>query len=91
MLNVRLAVAGDVCDGVGLCCPVSNEMSWMRSGTYLSQFLRIFLPTFAKSEDLETWPNHIIVNFLTRIRSVSYLPVAADLSANLLIGNIVLV
>ena len=91
MLNVRLAVAGDVCDGVGLCCSVSNEMSWVRSGTYLSQFLRIFLPTFAKSEDLETWPNHIIVHFLTRIRSVSYLPAAVDLSANLLIGNIVLV
>ena len=25
----------------------SHEMSWMRSGTELSQFLRIFLPTFA--------------------------------------------
>ena len=24
----------------------SYEMSWMRSGTELSQFLRIFLPTF---------------------------------------------
>ena len=24
----------------------SSEMSWMRSGTELSQFLRVFLPTF---------------------------------------------
>ena len=30
----------------------SHEMSWMRSGTELSQFLRIFLPTLeAISED----------------------------------------
>ena len=41
MLNVRLAgdiavhlaVAGDVFDGVFLCCSFSQEMSWMRSGT----------------------------------------------------------
>ena len=45
MLNVRLAsdhlmgnadhlaVAGDVFDGVILCCPFSHEMFWMRSGT----------------------------------------------------------
>ena len=39
---VHLAVAGDVSDGVFLCCPF---LSWMRSGTVLSQFLRIFLPT----------------------------------------------
>ena len=44
MLNVRLAgdhlygkllfkltVAGDVFDGVFLCCPFSHELSWMRS------------------------------------------------------------
>ena len=30
---VHLAVAGDVFDGVFLCCPVSRGMSWMRSGT----------------------------------------------------------
>ena len=35
-----LAVAGDVFDGV-LCCPFSHTMSWMKSGTELSQFLRI--------------------------------------------------
>ena len=29
---VHLAVAGDVFDGVFLCCPFSYEMSWMRSG-----------------------------------------------------------
>ena len=28
-----------------LYCPVSHEMSWMRSGTELSQSLRVFLPT----------------------------------------------
>ena len=49
MLNVRqagdhvyekyLAVAADVFDGVFLCCPVSHEMSWMRSETLLSRFL----------------------------------------------------
>ena len=41
----HLAVAGVVFDGVFLCCPFSHEMSWMRSGTYLSQFLRVYLPT----------------------------------------------
>ena len=28
---VHLAVACDVYHGVSLCCPFSNEMSWMRS------------------------------------------------------------
>ena len=28
-----------------LCCPFSHEMSWMRSGTEFSQFLRLFLPS----------------------------------------------
>ena len=45
MFNVRLAVwemgvhsavAGNVFDGVILCCPFSHMMSWMRSGTELS-------------------------------------------------------
>ena len=40
-------VAGDVVDGVFLCCPFSHEMSWMRHGTELSQFQTVFLPTFA--------------------------------------------
>ena len=31
-IAVHLAVAGDVFDGVFLCCPFSHE-SWMRSGT----------------------------------------------------------
>ena len=35
---VHLAIAGDVFDGVFLCCPFSQETSWMRSGTKLSQF-----------------------------------------------------
>ena len=42
---VHLADAGDVFDGVFLCCPFSHEMSWMSSGTLSGQFLRIFLPT----------------------------------------------
>ena len=57
MLNVRLAgdhLYGNCCspgcrwyvfDGVFLCCSLSHEMSWMRSGTVLSPFLRGFLPT----------------------------------------------
>ena len=40
-----MAVAGDVFDGVFLCCVLSHQMSWVRSGTELGQFLRIFLPT----------------------------------------------
>ena len=32
-IAVHLAVAGDVFDGVFLCCPFAHEMSWMRSGT----------------------------------------------------------
>ena len=42
-IAVHLAVA--VFDCVFLCCPFSHEITWMRSGTYLSQFLRVFLPT----------------------------------------------
>ena len=54
MLNVRppvwemavhLAVAGDVVDGVYLCCTFPLKMSVMRSGTRLSQFLRVY-PTY---------------------------------------------
>ena len=45
-MAVHLAVACDVFDGVlFLCCPLSHETSWVRSGTELSQFLRLFLPT----------------------------------------------
>ena len=43
-MAVHLANAGDVFDGVFLYHPFSHEMSWMRSGTELSQCLRIFLP-----------------------------------------------
>ena len=45
-IAVHLAVAGDIFDGVFLCCPFSHEMSWVRSETKLSQFLRVFLPIF---------------------------------------------
>ena len=44
-MAVHLSVAGDVFGGVFLCCPFFHEMSWMRSGTILSKFLRVFLPT----------------------------------------------
>ena len=40
-----MAVASDAFDGVFLCCSFYYEMSWIRSGTQLSQFLRVFLPT----------------------------------------------
>ena len=43
--SVLLAVAGCIYDVVLLCCLFSNEMSWMRSWTKLSQFLMIFRPT----------------------------------------------
>ena len=32
---------------------------------------------FAKPEDLETWPDHLSIRFLTRVRSSSYSPMAA--------------
>ena len=45
-MAVRLAVAGDVFGSVLLrAVPFPHEMFWMRSGTELSQFLRIF-PTY---------------------------------------------
>ena len=44
----HLAVAAGVFDGVFLCCPFSHDMSWMRSGTSLSQSLTVFLPTLSK-------------------------------------------
>ena len=48
---VHLVVACDVFDGALLCAVLFfHEMPWMRSGTELSQFLRIFLPTFALRE-----------------------------------------
>ena len=44
-MAVHLTVASDGFNGVFLWCHFSHEMSWMRSGTLLSQFLRVFLPT----------------------------------------------
>ena len=32
-ITVHLAIAGDVFDGVFLCCLFSHEMSWMIFGT----------------------------------------------------------
>ena len=46
-MAVDLTIVGDVFNGVLFCAVLfSHEMSKMRSGTELSQFLRIFLPTF---------------------------------------------
>ena len=47
-IAVYLVVAG----GVFLCCPFSHEMSWMRSWTSLSQFLRVFLPSLGSSKPI---------------------------------------
>ena len=56
MLNVRLAgeiavhlaFAGDVFDSVLFCAVLFfHGIFWMKSGTELSQFLRIFLLTFS--------------------------------------------
>ena len=45
-MAVHLAVAGDVFDAVLFCAVLfSNDMSWMRSGTELSQFFDNF-PTY---------------------------------------------
>ena len=47
---------------------------------------------FAKPEDLQTWPNHLSVCFLTRVGSSSHSLLAAwAFFANFLIGNMVLV
>ena len=39
-----------------LCCPFSHEMSWVRSGTELSQFLRI-LPVYSS---FATWGGRVV-------------------------------
>ena len=61
-MAVHLAVAGDVFGGISFCSVLfpSHEMSWVRSGTELSPFLRIF-PTYlrklAKFEKLQFCQN----------------------------------
>ena len=45
-MAVQLCIADDVFDGSYFMLLFSHEMSWMRSGTKLSQVMRIFLPTF---------------------------------------------
>ena len=47
-MAVHLAVVGDVSDGVLFCAVL--EMSCMRSGTELGQFLRIFCTYFFKEK-----------------------------------------
>ena len=49
-IAVHLAVAGGVY-GTFLCCPLSCKMSWMRSLTSLSQFLRVFLSILANNRE----------------------------------------
>ena len=47
-MTVHLAAACDVFDGVLFCAVLfPHEMSWMRSGTDLSQFLNFF-PTYSQ-------------------------------------------
>ena len=46
-IAVHLAIAGDVFNGVSLCCPFSHEVSCVRSETKFGQLLRGFLPTLA--------------------------------------------
>ena len=51
-----------------------------RKTTMQQQQQQITVPcriVFAKPEDLEAWPNHLIFRFLTRVRSSSYSPTAA--------------
>ena len=48
MYGTNKTYEGQACGVYGdvfLCCPFSHEVSWMRSWTELSQFLRVFLPT----------------------------------------------
>ena len=49
-IAVHLAVTCDVSIDTSLFCPFSHEMSWMRSGTKLGRFLRVFLPTFGSGK-----------------------------------------
>ena len=46
VIAVHMAVARDVFDYVFICCPFSHDISWMRSGTCLSQLLRVSLLLF---------------------------------------------
>ena len=56
-MAVHLAVAGDLFGGILFCSVLFpfNEMSWVRSGTELSPFLRIFPTYFRKLAKLEKW------------------------------------
>ena len=46
-MAVNLVVAGDVFDGVLFCTVFFPRDIWMRSGTEMSPFLSICLPTLA--------------------------------------------
>ena len=39
----------------------SHEMSWMRSGTELNQFMRIFLPTLSRLKDIPAYYFSVLV------------------------------
>ena len=56
-IGVHLPVPGDVFHVFlcFLCCPFANEMSLMRSGTQLSQFLKVFRPTLVEDNVLITY------------------------------------
>ena len=72
------AAAGDVYDNVILCCPFFHEMPWMRSGTELSQFLKVFLPTL----------NHVRQSEINRYNQ-SYLIISRILKYQSFVMNII--
>ena len=59
-MAVHLAVVGDVFDRSYLCCHFSHDMSLIRSGTELSQFLKIFLPIFRYVQFLDFYTSGIL-------------------------------
>ena len=74
-------------------CPLFDIVfpSLLPSASFSFSFTVPCRIVFAKPEDLETWQNHLSFRFLTRVRSSSYSNGCLDLSANLLIGNMVLI
>ena len=67
-MAVHLSVAGGVFDRV-FCAVFFHEMSWMRSGTKFSPFLRIFLSTHAMSK-YDTLVRTLMTEMYGRVLSV---------------------
>ena len=47
--------AGDVFDGIFLCCPFSHEMFWIRSGINCVSVWGFFLPTLPSEAVVRVW------------------------------------